>query len=1409
MLAPLPGKVTTAKTISKTDQASEIRRCSKDPAYFAKNYIYIKHKDKGSVKFKLWDFQEETLKAFQNNRMNIILKSRQLGITELMGMYVLWFTLFQKDKNVVIVSKNRRQASQIIKRIKYAYKKLPSWLKIVKMVSDNVHTIEFDNDSIIFADATTENAGRGEACSLFIVDEAAFIPELEEMWASVFPTINNGGSCIVGSCVTRDTYILSDKGLQQIEDFIINDKEGMNECPEYNILGFNKLRKGNLIFNNGKVPTKVIHSQHSCIEASLNHKLFSFSNKTNTFNWHTVNELCEDDYVAIQYGHNVWGNSDYCSDFKPEINNKHKNIFNPTVINTDISYFLGLFLSEGSVYKKYKNEKLRAANITISCGDESIYTDLCKLKLHVSKTKNDKIHNTISSKTLVQFLEYLGFDLSKKAKDKIIPKRLLQLSKANIVALLQGIFDGDGTSVEKTGLVSIRLSSKYFIEQIRQLLLNIGITSTFVEGITLPTKKVKVCSKYYGLELNKYQSKLFYELIGFRIHRKQIKQKKLDRQIKQNNVLPNSKTLFNYLLSFYKGSYRSLRSAFNVRTDFISGKSKEQVKLLYNVVKKYLSDTDTSYFENILSDKLIWSKIKKTIDSENDTYDFSLPSVRNDEWDHSVIYNGIVGHQTPNGGAGQFYNLYINAPENGFNKIKLDWDCHPERNQEWYEETKRSMSPKKFAQEFLCVNGEAKVFTKNGYKEIKNINVGEEVLTHKGRFKKVIKTYKSIVNKQELVTIKSPLSKNYEFQITKNHPFLVAEKSDKLPLTNNIRKYIKTNNFIQNWKCLYELDLNPVVRNFENAIFPVFNLSQTYKDKIIDLAKLCIHSDISEGLIRYVNQCGWTKRYIDIDYDLGKFIGLFLAEGSYQDTTKKVSLAFDSSEENLIEFIKNFYTKYSIKFHIKERIKKKNKAHCTIVTTSNKFIKNVLQLYIDGQYCYEKVLKDVCFELDKSVIKGIIDGLWLGDGYHIPTTKNVLSITSEKLIYQIRILMSAFGCITRIDQKDLNIKNNKLLPQFLLELNDVKYRTIEKCTENAPDYINGSRSILANDFWWAKSWIKEYNESETLDVYNIEVEEDNSYCLVGLVVHNCSFLLSGDTVVEGEDILRHEKSICDPKEEMGPERAVWKWKNYNPEHRYLISADTARGDGEDFSAFTVINADTLEIVCEYKGKIKVNKFAELLAYIGYEYGTCLIVVENNTYGLAVLVKLIEMKYPVIYGEEKGGKVYSEGHVDWDLDDVVPGFRTDIASRVLSVDKLEESFRLDKVITYSKRLIDELRNFIYENGKPQARKNANDDIVISLAIGLYVCSYVFGSKDSDTQLTKKLLETIRRIDQSINYKTINEPGFSSEGNIYKQNPSDPYSAIYRDQVVDFRWVINNHKSEKKVENKGISFLGVLR
>lgn len=61
------------------EQAIEIARCIDDPVYFAKNYIKIVHVDHGLIPFAMWNFQEDMLNQFANERFNIVKTARQVG----------------------------------------------------------------------------------------------------------------------------------------------------------------------------------------------------------------------------------------------------------------------------------------------------------------------------------------------------------------------------------------------------------------------------------------------------------------------------------------------------------------------------------------------------------------------------------------------------------------------------------------------------------------------------------------------------------------------------------------------------------------------------------------------------------------------------------------------------------------------------------------------------------------------------------------------------------------------------------------------------------------------------------------------------------------------------------------------------------------------------------------------------------------------------------------------------------------------------------------------------------------------------------------------------------------------------------------------------------------------------------
>ena len=171
-------------------------KCAQDPSYFMNKFCLIQHPQRGKIKFELYSFQEEVLKEYQEHDYNIILKSRQLGISTLTAAYSLWMMLFQNDKNVLCIATAKDTAKNLVTKVRIMYDNLPSWLK-TQIVENNKLSLVFKNGSQIKAIASNESAGRSEALSLLILDEAAFIERIDTIWTAAQQTLATGGDCLV------------------------------------------------------------------------------------------------------------------------------------------------------------------------------------------------------------------------------------------------------------------------------------------------------------------------------------------------------------------------------------------------------------------------------------------------------------------------------------------------------------------------------------------------------------------------------------------------------------------------------------------------------------------------------------------------------------------------------------------------------------------------------------------------------------------------------------------------------------------------------------------------------------------------------------------------------------------------------------------------------------------------------------------------------------------------------------------------------------------------------------------------------------------------------------------------------------------------------------------------------------
>ena len=161
-----------ARDITQAEFA-ELLKCRQSPAYFLNTYGFIRDPIRGKIPFKLYRYQEITFAQFLKNSFNLILKSRQMGLSWLVAGYALWLCLFFEERKVLMISIKDATAKALLKKVRYIYSYLPDFLK-AELIDDNMSKMSFVTGSEIESVPTSEEAGRSESLSLLIIDEAAF-----------------------------------------------------------------------------------------------------------------------------------------------------------------------------------------------------------------------------------------------------------------------------------------------------------------------------------------------------------------------------------------------------------------------------------------------------------------------------------------------------------------------------------------------------------------------------------------------------------------------------------------------------------------------------------------------------------------------------------------------------------------------------------------------------------------------------------------------------------------------------------------------------------------------------------------------------------------------------------------------------------------------------------------------------------------------------------------------------------------------------------------------------------------------------------------------------------------------------------------------------------------------------------
>ena len=310
--------------------------------------------------------------------------------------------------------------------------------------------------------------------------------------------------------------------------------------------------------------------------------------------------------------------------------------------------------------------------------------------------------------------------------------------------------------------------------------------------------------------------------------------------------------------------------------------------------------------------------------------------------------------------------------------------------------------------------------------------------------------------------------------------------------------------------------------------------------------------------------------------------------------------------------------------------------------------------------------------------------------------------------------------------KDLYLVPTEDIIDYLLnktERDHSKNISYENTNPYERDY-NEMRSHFENGYKPCSSWYEKMVKKLKYDKRKINQEL------------NCEFLGSGDNVFDNKQLeyIKNNTLVETQTKMMG--NSLWIWEDPKPGHKYIMGIDVSRGDSEDFSTIEIIDFDDREQVFEYVGKIPPDTLAEIAYKWGVMYNAFIVIDITGGMGVATSRKLQEMGYKNLYID--GVDSTNIWHYNAKAQDKIPGLNFN-NKRVQIIAAFEEYVR-HKFKIKSSRLYDEMNNFIYVNGRPDHQKGQHDDLIMAIAMAIYVGEIAFQKLEKVTQKTKVMIDS---------------------------------------------------------------------
>jgi adenosylcobalamin-dependent ribonucleoside-diphosphate reductase len=459
-----------------------------------------------------------------------------------------------------------------------------------------------------------------------------------KMMGAVQPFISGA----ISKCVAGETLVPTTKGLIRIGSLYGGEAEDSFRDMHLPLASLDGLRETDAFYYGGARQTLevVLRSGHRLV-GTPNHRVLVAASEGGLV-WRRLDEIEPGDQVATQYGDDLWSSYPVrFTDFEPSTAyGSQKAVTIPEEMTEDLAFFLGAFAAEGHVTRSTHTARIANADEQVIARLVELGTRLFGIRPRVARSDGKCPSIELSSKTLVEFLDYLG--CGDRARDKRIPDAVLRSPRAMVLAFLEGL-SLDSYLPASVPKWAICLASRSLLDDLQAVLTNLGIVHSRIAKYNAEYDR-----SFEEVYVSGRHAQRLVSLLRFPERHKAARAAELtgtDVGISTADVVPGiaGRDLYELIPAGRsgrsgKGSGRSkqFRHLVDPRSAHVSWGSLQQVATLPGVE---LPD----WLETVLERNLHFSPVVEIADGgEREVFDVSVPET------HAFVANGIVSHNTVN-----------------------------------------------------------------------------------------------------------------------------------------------------------------------------------------------------------------------------------------------------------------------------------------------------------------------------------------------------------------------------------------------------------------------------------------------------------------------------------------------------------------------------------------------------------------------------------------------------------------------------------------------------------------------------------------------------------------------------------------------------------------------------------------